>query len=756
MKAIRNVGAKIFGPALFIACLLALSTPARASVNVNPTTINFGAANAGAVSTAFVTLTNNGSRNVGFAGISVSSAQFSYVGPTGAFTLKPSQTLKVGVSFLPVAAQSYSGSLIFTRANGSTITVSLAGAGTGSQNTGAGSFTIWPNAATPKVIDQGPDSPVELGVTFRSDTSGYITGVRFYKSTANIGTHVGNLWSSSGTRLASATFTSETASGWQQVNFPAPVLITANTNYVASYHTNAGHYSEDDNFFASSAVDQAPLHALVNSSPIPDGRYAYGSGSSFPKVTYNSANYWVDVVFSSAVNTTPAPPVITSQPVGRTITAGQTASFSVTVSGTSPFTYQWKKNGTAMSGATSASYTTPPTTTSDSGALFTVTVTNSVGNVTSSAATLTVNVASIAPSITTQPSSSTVMVGQTASFAVSCSGTSPFTYQWKRNGAAISGATSASYTTPATATSDSGSQFTVTVTNSTGTVTSGAATLTVNTAAVAPSITTQPASRTVTAGQTASFSVGVSGTSPFTYQWSKNGATISGATSSSYTTPATTTSDNSSQFTVIITNSVGNVTSSAATLTVNAGTLLLTVNPASLSFGNVNISASSTKSATVTNSGTANVTISGISYSGAGFTTSGLSSGLILAPGQTATLNVTFAPAAAGNIAGSVAVASNATNSPGTVSLSASGVPVVSHSAVLSWIPSTSSVIGYQVYSATVSGGPYTKLTASVVSLSSYSDSTVLSGNTYYYVVTAVNSSSIESAYSNQASAVIP
>jgi len=756
MKTIRNVEAKILGPALLIACLLALSTPARASVNVNPTAINFGAVNVGAVSTpAYVTLTNNGSSNVNFVRFSLSSTPFSYVGPAGAFTLKPSQTLKVSVSFLPVAAQSYSGTLVFTRGNGSTITIALAGIGTGSQNTGAGASTIWPKTATPAVIDQGPDSPVELGVTFRSDTSGYITAVRFYKSTANIGTHVGNLWSSSGALLASATFTSETASGWQQVNFPTPVLIAANTNYVASYHTNAGHYSEDDNFFASSGVDQAPLHALVNSA-IPDGRYAYGNGSSFPSATYNSANYWVDVAFSSSVNTTPAPPVITTQPVSRTVTAGQTASFSVTVSGTSSFTYQWKKNGTAVSGATSASYTTPATTTSDNGAQFAVTVTNSVGNVTSSTATLTVNAASVAPSITTQPASSTVIAGHTASFAVSYSGTSPFTFQWKKNGTAVSGATSASYTTPTTTPSDSGSQFTVVVTNSMGSLTSSAATLTVNAAAVAPSIVTQPASRAVTAGQTALFSVSVSGTSPFTYQWSKNGAAISSATSSNYTTPATTTADNGSQFTVVVTNSLGSVTSGAALLTVNASTQLLTINPTSLSFGNVNISASSTKSATVTNSGTANVAISGISYSGAGFTTSGLSSGLILAPGQTATLNVTFAPAAAGNVAGSVTVASNATNSPGAVSLSASGVQAVSHSAVLSWIPSTSSVIGYQVYSATVSGGPYTKLTASAVSLSSYSDSTVQSGNTYYYVVTAINSSSTESAYSNQASAVIP
>jgi hypothetical protein len=134
-------------------------------------------------------------------------------------------------------------------------------------------------------VDDGPDSSVELGVTFHSDTNGLITGIRFYKSAGNTGTHVGNLWNSAGVLLATATFSGESASGWQQVNFSTPVAITANTNYVASYHTGVGHYSEDDNFFAASGVDNSPLHANANGSSGMNGRYAYGSGSSFPNST---------------------------------------------------------------------------------------------------------------------------------------------------------------------------------------------------------------------------------------------------------------------------------------------------------------------------------------------------------------------------------------------------------------------------------------------------------------------------------------
>ena len=173
-------------------------------------------------------------------------------------------------------------------------------------------------------------------------------------------------------------------------------------------------------------------------------------------------------------------PAITSQPASATVIVGSTASFSVTASGTAPLTYQWSKNGTAISGATAASYTTPATLAGDNGATFSVLVTNSAGSATSNAATLTVNAAATAPAISTQPANATVNAGSTASFSVSASGTAPLSYQWRKNGIAISGATSSSYTTPATVAGDSGSTFSVVVTNSAGTATSNNATLTVN------------------------------------------------------------------------------------------------------------------------------------------------------------------------------------------------------------------------------------------------------------------------------------
>ncbi|HYX68498.1 MAG TPA: choice-of-anchor D domain-containing protein, partial [Terriglobales bacterium] len=174
--------------------------------------------------------------------------------------------------------------------------------------------------------------------------------------------------------------------------------------------------------------------------------------------------------------------------------------------------------------------------------------------------------------------------------------------------------------------------------------------------------------------QTATFSVAASGTSPLSYQWQKNGTTISGATAASYTTPTETTADSGAQFTVVVSNAAGSATSAAATLTVNASTLSLSASPTSLSFGNVNVSSSASLSTTVSNNGNSNVTISGVSVTGTGYSASGLSSGQVLTPGQSATLSVTFTPAAAGSVPGSVSIASNASNSPANVILAGSGV----------------------------------------------------------------------------------
>ncbi len=162
---------------------------------------------------------------------------------------------------------------------------------------GPAATSIWDSSATPATPSHNDIQAVELGVRFRSDVSGSITGLRFYKGSANTGTHVGHLWTNTGVLLATATFANETASGWQQVDLNQPVTINANTTYVASYHTNVGRYAVTRPFFAGTGVDNPPLHALMDGFDGRNGVYVYGA-SAFPSQTYQSTNYWVDVVFA--------------------------------------------------------------------------------------------------------------------------------------------------------------------------------------------------------------------------------------------------------------------------------------------------------------------------------------------------------------------------------------------------------------------------------------------------------------------------
>ncbi|RJG40395.1 DUF4082 domain-containing protein [Mesorhizobium sp. DCY119] len=191
---------------------------------------------------------------------------------------------------------------ILSRAVDDSVNLEAPSAGRTVNVTGPTFASLFSGTGTPAVVNTDDTSAVELGVRFQTSVAGTISGIRFYKGSQDTGTHTGSLWSSTGTRLATLTFSGETASGWQTAYFSSPVTLTPGATYTASYHTDTGRYSTTTNYFTSN-VTNGPLTALGSGN----GVYTYGGASLFPTSTFQATNYWVDVMFNpgTSTNTTP-------------------------------------------------------------------------------------------------------------------------------------------------------------------------------------------------------------------------------------------------------------------------------------------------------------------------------------------------------------------------------------------------------------------------------------------------------------------
>lgn len=264
-------------------------------------------------------------------------------------------------------------------------------------------------------------------------------------------------------------------------------------------------------------------------------------------------------------------PVIATPPTSQIVNAGTSVAFSVTATGTAPLAYEWRKDGARVVGATNAVLTLTSVSAVSAGN-YTAVVTNTFGSATSAAASLTVTTTPrpptvIAPTITQPPTNRSVATGASVTFAVVAAGTAPFTYQWRKNGVTLVGASAATYSIGSAVVADAGS-YSVVVTNSAGAITSAAAILEVAAPASAPPvIATPPAAQTVGQGETATFTVVASGAGPFTYQWSKDGVALPSATAATLSRSALSAADAGS-YTVVVTGPGGSVTSGSASLVV--------------------------------------------------------------------------------------------------------------------------------------------------------------------------------------------
>jgi hypothetical protein len=254
--------------------------------------------------------------------------------------------------------------------------------------------SVFASSSTPATASANDTNGVELGMKFQTDTAGHITGVRFYKGSLNTGTHIGNLWSASGTKLASVTFSGESASGWQQASFSTPVAVTANTTYVISYFAPNGGYAYTANGFSSNQ-GSSPIFGLSSGSSGGNGVFSYGSSSTFPTGSFNATNYWVDAVFNAGSTT--APKVLSVSPSQGSTSVAATTTVSATFDqaiDTSSATFSLAPSGGAAvagnttTASTNGTYTFTPSSALAANTTYTATVSgvkNSTGQAMTSA-----------------------------------------------------------------------------------------------------------------------------------------------------------------------------------------------------------------------------------------------------------------------------------------------------------------------------------------------------------------------------------
>lgn len=712
----------------------ASNPPTTYLLSPSASNLAFGNQLVGAAASQTLTLFNTGTGPVTVSQVTSTGAGFSVSPLAGAVTLAAGQSYSLNVGFAPAAAGAVSGSIsVVSTASNSPTAILLSGTG------------VQP------LISVAPASISFGSVLTGSTNTQKITVSNSGSATLNIS-------------QASFSGTGYTLSG---VTLPASIAPGGAASFNVTFTpASAGTFSGSLALLSNAPTSPASialsgtgvastLQLSANTTSLSFGSLNTGTSAAQNVTITNTGNTSVTI---SQISENGAGYTLTGAVAPLTLSAGQSASFSVsfapatagTFAGTvtvtsnatnSPLTVSLSGTGVASTlllSATPASLSFGNQSVGTS-ASQNVTLSNT-GNSSVTVSQITTSGTGFSLSAISLPV--TLSAGQTTSFSVAFA--------------------------PAAAGSVSG---TVSVVSNS---TNSPATVSLSGTGVKPMISVTPSTvafGNVTLGVTNTQTITVQNPGTAALTVSQASVTGAGYSLSGLTTPLSIAPGGSSSFNVAFAPASAGSIAGSITLTNNAtnpalsiplsgagvsSTLQLSASPTSLSFGSLTTGTSATQMVTISNTGNASVTISQVTASGTGFSLSSIGLPVTLTAGQTTSFSVAFAPVSAGSATGSVTVTSNATNSPLVLGLSGTGAASTTHSVSLSWTPSSSSYSGFNVYRGSVSGGPYTKIDASVDSTSSYTDSNVATGQTYYYVVTEVDNTGAESSYSSPVSAVIP
>jgi len=705
-------------------------------ISASPASINFGSVSTGLNGTATLTLSNTGSADLTVSLITLTGAEFSIGGLTTPKTISAGQSAQATVTFSPTSAGSASGNIAITSNDPTTPTLNVPLSGTGS-STATGRLS-----ANPASLSLGT-------VAVGKNTSGQVV----VSNTGNAAVHVSAV-SATGTGFSvSGMTTPATLNPSQTATLTVAFAPTAAGSVTGSVTLTSDASNSPFTIALSGTGAQAGLSVsptTFNYGSVVDGQT---KSQSFTLTNTGSASLTI-----TQLTMTGSAYTVSGLALPATISAGSSTTLSVlfapttagSLTGTlsitsnapnSPTTVSLSGTGTAGTVSLTANPTSVSFTGINAGSSSTksVTLTNS-GNTSVTVSQVTVNAKDFSASGITTPLA--LAAGQTATLNVAF-------------------APSASETITGN----------VTVATSQG----ASAVIAVSGVGVQPALTVTPASASfgnVTVGTSSTQTMQFTNSGTGTLTITQVSVTGTGFSAGTLTLPVSLNAGQSTTFNLqfaptstgsatgsatIVSNAPNSPTTVALSGTGVAATLIVSVSPTSLSFGNVNTGTSSTQTVTVTNTGNANVQISSISESGAGFTLSGASTPVTLTPNQSLTFSVIFTPASAGSLTGTVTVTSNATGSPASIALTGTGVQASTHTVSLNWTASTSTVSGYNIYrSSTSASSGFTQINTSLVTNLSYVDSGVSSATTYYYAATAVDSGGNESDKSNVATAVIP